>query len=309
MTEEQAIQKLIDLLITQVKHDYPEGMVRRDAHAKAHGCVYGEFIVEPNLPEHLRVGIFEEPRTIPCRIRFSNSGGTGGIHPDKNRDVRGMAVKLGDDDTQDFLMASHPTFVVKNATDFAQLTEALVSQSIWRMFIFYLARLRFRELYLLVVSQKTCANVLGQRYWSMVPYQLGPDQHVKYTTIPRTPVTMIMPSDPTPDFLRERLRQHLATDEAVFDFAVQLRLPDMPLDDARSRWSEKQSPFIKVATIRIPSQSFESPEQETACENLSYTPWHTLPEHQPVGSINRARRAVYDAISRYRHEANDEPFS
>lgn len=309
MTEKQAIQKLIDLLIQELKHDYPEGIVRRDAHAKAHGCVHGEFIVEPNLPAHLQVGIFKESRTIPCRVRFSNSGGTGGIHPDRNRDVRGMAIKLGDDDLQDFLLASHPTFVVKNAIDFAKLTEVLISRSIWRMFTFYLARLRLRELYLLIVSQKTCVNVLGQRYWSMVPYQLGSDQQVKYTTIPRTPVNMTMPPNATPDFLRERLRQHLTTDEAVFDFAIQLRLPDMPLDDARSRWSEKDSPFIKVATIRIPPQSFDSPGQEIACENLSYTPWHTLPEHQPIGSINRARRAVYDAISRYRHEANGVPIS
>jgi hypothetical protein len=40
------------------------------------------------------------------------------------------------------------------------------------------------------------------------------------------------------------------------------------------------------------------------CENLSYTPWHALPEHEPLGSINRARRAIYTAISKARHEIN-----
>jgi hypothetical protein len=39
-------------------------------------------------------------------------------------------------------------------------------------------------------------------------------------------------------------------------------------------------------------------------EQLSFTPWHTLPAHEPVGAINRVRHAVYQAISIYRHRRN-----
>ena len=42
-------------------------------------------------------------------------------------------------------------------------------------------------------------------------------------------------------------------------------------------------------------------------ENLSFTPWHALPEHRPLGGINRARKAIYRAISRQRHELNGIP--
>ena len=39
-------------------------------------------------------------------------------------------------------------------------------------------------------------------------------------------------------------------------------------------------------------------------ENLSFTPWHTLPAHEPVGAVNRLRLTVYEALSRHRHRRN-----
>ena len=37
------------------------------------------------------------------------------------------------------------------------------------------------------------------------------------------------------------------------------------------------------------------------CENLFFTPWHGLQEHQPIGGINRLKLGVYDASSAFRH--------
>ena len=45
-------------------------------------------------------------------------------------------------------------------------------------------------------------------------------------------------------------------------------------------------------------------EQLRFCEDLSYTPWHSLEAHRPIGGINRARRPVYEATSKFRHEQN-----
>ena len=42
-------------------------------------------------------------------------------------------------------------------------------------------------------------------------------------------------------------------------------------------------------------------------ENLSFTPWHSLPEHRPIGGINRVRKAVYLAVSTLRHRLNQAP--
>jgi hypothetical protein len=75
------------------------------------------------------------------------------------------------------------------------------------------------------------------------------------------------------------------------------------------RWNEKASPFRPVATIDIPAQRFESPEQQKFCEDLSMNPWHAAPEHRPLGGINRVRKVVYETISKFRHDLNGAPRS
>jgi hypothetical protein len=94
-----------------------------------------------------------------------------------------------------------------------------------------------------------------------------------------------------------------------FEFAVQLRADPtrMPIEDATVRWSERDAPFRKVATLEIPVQDFDTPERQHFAENLSFNPWRCLPEHRPLGGISRARRQVYRALSAYRHDRNAEP--
>src|ERR1039457_2359242 len=74
---------------------------------------------------------------------------------------------------------------------------------------------------------------------------------------------------------------------------------------SRTEWKEAQAPFYSVATIRIPRQVFDIPEQAEFCEHLSFTPWHASPEHRPLGVTNRLRKVIYDHISRVRHEMNE----
>jgi hypothetical protein len=109
--------------------------------------------------------------------------------------------------------------------------------------------------------------------------------------------------------LRVMLREELAAGGACFDLFVQPQAPgrNMPVEDASVAWSEKDSPFLPVARITLPRQAFDTPERKQACEALSFTPWHALPEHEPVGSLNRVRRAVYQELSRYRHAQNGVP--
>lgn len=78
----------------------------------------------------------------------------------------------------------------------------------------------------------------------------------------------------------------------------------MSVEDSRTEWTEAEAPFVKVATIVIPRQVFSTPAQDAFCEDLSFTPWHSLPEHRPLGGMNRVRRVVYEAISELRHTLN-----
>jgi hypothetical protein len=105
------------------------------------------------------------------------------------------------------------------------------------------------------------------------------------------------------------MQQRLDGGEARFDFMVQAQTDPykMPLEDPSVVWDEELSPFRRVASLRIPEQSFDSAAQMTFCENLSFTPWHSLLEHRPLGGLNRARKVVYQALSKLRHQRNDAP--
>jgi len=317
--EDRAIQQVEQLTASKLLADYPPGSPHtpRDAHPKSNGCVRAEFTVEADVPEALKVGLFAAPKTYGAWIRFSN--GFPHSQADKKRDVRGAAIKVvgvpgekvledeKDAVTQDFLLANHPTFFVKDVADYVELITAINAGKPISFFLGW-NPLRWRLIELKNFVQalfKSVPSPTGIRYWSQVPYRCG-NRPCKYSLVPR--VIPQVPATPTTtdNYLRAALKAQLAAGDVVLDFMVQLQTSQrqMPVEDSRWLWSESRSPFIKVATIRIPAQDFDNAERDTFAENLSFTPWHTLPEHAPLGGINRCRRIVYQAISKIRHTAN-----
>jgi hypothetical protein len=61
---------------------------------------------------------------------------------------------------------------------------------------------------------------------------------------------------------------------------------------------------VTVAKLRLPAQRFDYDAQLAFADNLSYNPWHSLPEHRPLGNQNRARRTMYWELSRLRQAMN-----
>lgn len=296
--------------------------VPRGQHPKQHGCVRAEFIVEPHLPPNLRQGIFSEPRSYQALIRFSN----GRQSDDRLPDAHGMAIKLLGVDgekvlateknarTQDFIMIDHPVFFVRNVADYVPLMGDFRRLSMGNMFSKVATGLKFlfspnyKHRLLRETGAKRPDSPLAIRYWSTTPSKLGP-LAMKFSARPDgtevSPATKVGSKDK----LRLALSGHLMRHEARFAFLVQIQADPvaMPVEDPTVPWDEVASPYIKVATIRIPVQSFESDEQMALGENLSYTPWHSLPDHRPLGGINRARKEVYAAIAARRHELNGVP--
>ena len=97
---------------------------------------------------------------------------------------------------------------------------------------------------------------------------------------------------------------------AEYELGAQLctNLETMPIEDASVRWSEDESPYQAIAKITIPQQQASSPARRVyADEVLSFSAWHCIPEHRPLGAIQRVRRSAYDLSSQYRHEMNQQP--
>ena len=299
----EVAEEMSALLVELVKKRDKPGEYRRDAHPKHHGCVKANFSVEPDLPEDLRVGLFQEARDYRSYIRFSNGTGMG---PDYEDGVRGMAIKLtgveGEklledekgEKTQDFLLISHNVLLVKDAADFLGLVRAASSGNVIWFFINPFDS-HFREMGIFLDTNQAHPNLLDVRYFSTTPYLYGPGRAVKYSARPCEARKSEMPEEPGENFLRETMAASLSSGEACFNFMVQFQTDpyDMPIEDAREEWDEEVSPFRKVATVRIPSQEFESPEQMEFCENLSFTPWHSLSEHRPLGGVNRPNETTW----------------
>ncbi|QIL89626.1 catalase [Microbulbifer sp. SH-1] len=295
---------------------------RRDAHAKATGCLRAEFEVNGDIPNQFRHSVFANPgRRYQAWIRFSN--GDMLVQADGEKDARGMAIKLmgvsgtplapelGAGGTQDFLMANNQAFFNRNIHDYAENMQHLarLDRSGW-FFSLWPPRLHLKQLIRAAQTvSSTIDTPLQERYFSILPYRLG-ETEIKFASRPCAgadyPITVDQSDE---NFLTTQLAYNLQSASACFDFVVQPRNTDAntPLDDATVIWEEKDSPFIPIARIHIPPQTFTSEAQWEFCENLSMNPWRGVGEWEPLGSLNRARRLVYHAVSEFRHTSNNAP--
>ncbi|PBJ20160.1 hypothetical protein BSF44_42050 [Pseudomonas sp. ACN8] len=299
----------------------------RDAHAKAHGCVKAEVQVLPELPGELRQGVFSEPgKTWQATMRLSN----GNAYPqfDSIRDARGMAIKLFDvpgkqllsdqqgRSEQDFVMFSHPNFFVSNVAEYRQNVAAQADGK--KMMAFFPGRdprtWQVRHLFIALATLAPAPSSPTQTtYFSVSPYKFG-EANAKFRVMPdpdSCPAYYLPEQNrKLPNFLRNALNQQLSTDRVPACFALQIQRQNankyMPIEDTSIEWRESDAPFETVARIKVPAQDFDTPALNLQCDNQSFNPWFGVEAHRPIGGINRLRKAVYEAVSDYRHARNAE---
>jgi hypothetical protein len=321
----------------------PRGRVRylRDAHAKGHGCVKGDFAVRADVPEDLKVGVFAEEKHFKTWLRYSN--GNSEVRYDWKNDARGMAIKLThvegtklvpefpEQSTQDFVMINHPVFFVDNPVDYASTLKIFHSGAGFEVLgqILSVTRLPLENAKLaLAVNGSHIKNPLKDPYWSMAAFRLG-HKAVKFAAVPvacgqeRTFPTDLaaqqrwisdaqsrnhgaLPSLHR-DELREAMQKTLEQDrqDACFLFVLQ-RFVDQtqtPTERSTVNW-DVVAPMIPVADLKIPAQTFSSEAQDTFCDDMAFTPWHALPVHKPLGVVNRTRFVVYTATAKLRRGGN-----
>lgn len=317
--EEVVAQNIAQVIEKSIREQYTTGNALRDAHPKAHGCVRAEFHVSKNIPAQFAKGVFIPDQSYQAWIRFSNASNDASS-ADIDKDARGIAIKLlgvaGEKilesekqaTTQDFIMINHPVFFANDAKRYLSFMHDVNSHNMIRKLHIPFA-LGFKgTMNALGARNSQIANPLYARYWSMVPYQLGlgnDRQAVKYSVRACSVTANNLPKNPSHDFLREALKNTLQQTDACMEFLIQPRTSSkMLVEDSMTEWDEKAAPFYQVATIHIPKQNFDTPEQNKFCENLSFTPWHALPAHKPLGAVNRMRKVIYENISRIRHDMN-----
>lgn len=317
--EDESLDTIIAEMQRHLDLDFTPGNYERAGNTKTHGLVHGTFSVLPDLPVHLRHGVFAEKRSYPAWVRFSNPGphvepdiddvGFGSIGV-KLADVPG--IKLMDDEkfTQDFTAVTVVTFPTPDTRENQRL-QYWSRRHVPLWYFLNLKRPHLRDFLMQALWNRTLANPLANEYFSCVPYLLGEGQAVQYSFHPLTKVsTRIprLPRRPPDNYLRDAMAATLNETDVTFEMRVILQKDPfkMPVEQGAVLWDPRLSPRIPVARLTIPRQQFQSQEQFDFARRLTVNVWHCLPEHRPLGNQNRARKRMYYEMSRYRQAKNGE---
>lgn len=242
--EEEVAYKIADQVLDSIDRVYQQhGMVSRDAHAKAHGCVKAKFHVYQDLSPFLEKGVFSRGQTYDALIRFSNSHENPQGY-DWEYDARGMAIKLTNIHqdhpekrsssikerpmSQDFIMINHEFFFLDDPSGHLTFMEALNESNALIRGSKVVYALGFRGLWnaFQIKFQAPISHPFQTQYFSMVPYRLGNHKDpkriaVKYSARQYQPpkysddrqeiaescvyIQEGSPDDSHPNFLRRRL--------------------------------------------------------------------------------------------------------
>lgn len=338
--EMPSIQKISDTMLSFFKNHYEKkenrfdpatGLsfagTRRGVHPKAHGCVMGKFKISRNIPKYDAIGIFQPESEYDAFVRFSNGSPRSNVN-DSGADTRGIGIKLlnannnpllGKDfpeKSQDFTLNSSDSFFADNAGNYSNFLQiALLETSTFKAGVikYILGLVAFGEVPLSYRIFKTfqkiqsvvATNPLAIQYWSITAFQHGKEPTsptVKYSVVP-CDGTWIEPVDKTePNFLRKNLQNHLNQKSACFRFLLQHRADSsLSIEDPTQPWEESKAPFYEIAKLIIPKQNLYD---DRKCESEVINPWNSLPEHKPIGGINRIRLASYLLSINKRKETN-----
>jgi hypothetical protein len=316
--DEQAhLEDIIATMGNQMRKLWKPGDFQRAGNTKTHGIVRAEFIVREDIPEHMRRGIYAQPRTYRTWARFCGPGPY--VTPDID-DVGFMSIslklmgvpgpKMLDDErfTQDMTGVSPPTFVTPDTKANTQLQHWSYKNAQIFHFVNFLHP-HVLDLIMQSLWIKTQNSPLESEYFSCVPYLLGEGQAMQYSFRSRlktkTPIPRL-PLRPPDNYLRDAMVATLAKQDVEFDVCLQVQTDPhlMPIENNGVFWPTRLSPRVPVAVLWIPKQKFDSPEQLAFARVLSYNPWHCIPEHRPLGNQSRARLRLYKEHSTLRQTVN-----
>ncbi len=313
------------------------GYALRGVHAKSHGIVRGELVVADGLPPVLAQGLFAMPGRHAAILRFSTT--PGDVLDDNVSTPRGLAIKLfgvegprlpGSEGatTQDFVLVNGKAFATPNAKAFlgnlkllAPTTDKaeglkLALSAVLRGAEGLVERAGGESGLLKSLGGHPETHVLGESFFSLAALRYG-DHVAKVGVRPVSPELVALTGarvdlKDKPDGLREAVKAFFAFRGGEWEFVVQLctDLDAMPIENAHKPWPEDRSPYLPVARLVVPAQDAWDPSRQPRIDDaLSFSPWHGLAAHQPLGSIMRVRKAVYEASAGFRLVHNGCPLA
>ena len=315
--ERLEFEKLAQMMMRaqlKTKKSAGSASIQRAFHAKSVLAARGaELTFAGDLPADLRAGFAQPGQTYPATVRFSNAASAG--QADGKKDFRGVAlrVEVSEDEQHDLLATNFPVSHARDARQFVVFAHAMAGGTLGRLL--GIVRLVFtfgpweilRMLANVLRGRGVPSSLALETYWSRGAMCWGEDQAVRFLLRPAADAAAApKPDKHDPNYLERELVGRLKTGDVVFELCLQRYVDDRktPIEDTSVQWTEKVSPPIPVARLRLSKRDLTEAEARIdarAIEELAFNPWNTTDEFRPLGNLNRARKAVYDASAAHRH--------
>lgn len=278
------------------------------------------FSVRSDLPAEFQHGVFVPGSRYAAWLRVSPR--SNGTHAGDANDLPDLAIKLERVGTfghlvdaglpessaaacQDFVLSSQPTFYARDVRDYAVLRSILDTRDgrarARRMTVFALRRPRESWILARSLSQRN-VRPLETEYHSVTAFALGPQLAIKYCLAPAPQLSAATAARPSGATLQQRLDPSHGEALALEFCAVVPSRDMLPVEDPRVDWESAGASRVAIARIDVQPQETASEERTRLAESLTFTPWHTLEAHRPLGGFNRVRLEL-DRASAEAHAA------
>ncbi|MEU6373137.1 peroxidase family protein [Streptomyces sp. NPDC046909] len=293
------------------------GGIERAFHAKAPVAVENARLrFHDDLPAALRVGFAQPGAEYPAVVRLSNASGIR--QGDGSPDLRGAAVRVrvSEEESHDLLATSYPVSHARDAREFVAFAKAMAGarsplQKAFGLFVKLplavgLGTANRMRRNVQAATRHTVNSLAGETFWSRGAILWGEAGPVRYLLrpAPGSPPAPA-PDRRDPDFLHREFAHRLAQADVSYDLCVQRYVDERrtPVEDASVEWRDGVSPALPVARLTIPSQDLDTAEARATVrriQDIAFNPWYTTDEFRPLGNINRARKAAYQASGAHR---------
>src|SRR5262245_11566233 len=315
--EYREFQKLAqDIMLAQLKTRRAAKAqgVNRAFHSKATLALDGaELRFLNKLPPDLIAGSARPGASYAAIVRFSNARSTGA--DDNKPDLRGVAVRIivSDSELHDLLATNFPVSHARDARQFVAFAVAIAGGRLSQMFglLKLLFTLGPRETIRMFSNVRAGrrhqpTSVALESYWSRGAIRWGEELAVRFLFRPDpTAKAAPVPTGRDPEYLSREAASRLAEGPIRLELCIQRYIDERttPIEDTSGEWQVRATPPIPVAILTIPQQDVAHAVRRARSreiEGLAFNPWNTTDEFRPLGHLNRARKAAYDASAAHR---------
>ncbi len=330
----RTMQHITRTMASRYRHAY------RPVHAKSHGVLVGTLEIPAGLPEHLAQGLFAQPGSYPVILRFSTN--PGDLLADNVSSPRGLAIKIlnvaGEtvpnhtgNSTQDIVCVNADAFSAPDPAGFLKQIKLFdknldVSEGV-KHAVSLTARAVNATIGVVGLHSATlegvgapAVHILGESFTTVTPVRFG--SYIARLGIAPASENLRKLTGESVDLsdnynaLEELIKKFFRHETAVWEIKAQLALapdPDskhdaFPIEDASKAWPADKSPWQTIARLIVaPQNTYSDDRQRFVDEQLSFSPWHALAAHQPLGGIMRSRLKAYEEAAKYRAIRNGHP--